>query len=221
MDPIFEIKIKQSFSKVKKDINSLRAELSEYKALLKDLINKLSQQMKEKNQVKRDNFVVSEENSSDDKKISIGNKGVYAFSHSVIHSPFTHLSTHSNTQLQKNQDLTLTSLQNNQLSKQLRPIQPLQTLTNKEFLVFLTIYQLEKEIPRITYEILASKLSLTSGCIRSYITSLIRKKAPIIKSKINNKIVILSIEPSFRSLTSEQKLINLYYQNDLSQSTLI
>ena len=86
--------------------------------------------------------------------------------------------------------------------------------------MFLTIYQLEKELPRVTYEVVANRLTLTSGCIRTYITSILRKKAPVIKSKLNNKLILLSIEPSFRSLISEEKLINLYYQNDPSQTTL-
>ena len=261
-------------------MDAIKHELSEYKALLQELLNKMSLQQENKKPQIPPNFVGLNKNTPEGEKSSIGNEGVYAFTHSLIHSPFTHLSTYSNKHSRnpsqntltspisnnypnknnqliqnelKNKELTLTFQkneqdinQNNQLvtkneqdynSRTLtfpnfptlntinthpnEDVHPLQTLTNKEFLVFLTIYRLEKEIPRVTYAILSKYLSLTSGCIRSYVTSLIRKRVPLTKSKLNNKITILSIESSFKSITSEQKLINLYYQGDPSQSTLI
>ncbi len=214
MDPFFEMKVKQAFSKVKGDISLLKQEITGFKALINELISKIE------NSKKVDNSTVNNQNN----KSSTGNKGVYAFTHSFIHSPFTHLNTHSSTHSQD--FITQPSLSsvyppdNSQNTDKNNILYNLQTLTNKEFLVFLTIYQLEKELSRITYNDIAKKLTLTSGCIRSYITSLIRKKAPLIKSKLNNKITILSIDASFRSLTSEQKLINLYYQNDPHQATL-
>lgn len=232
MDPFFETKVKQAFSKVKEDITSIKAEISEIKALIQQSLNQMSLQQKKESLEKSNDFGFSEENQSEDNKGSMGNEGVYSFIHSFIHSPGTHLCTskdnyaHKNKQNeQKNSIQTLTSknypTQNTQLFNKNYVSHPLQTLTNKEFLVFLTIYQLEKELPRVTYIDIANKLTLTSGCIRTYITSLIRKKAPLIKSKLNNKLTLLSIDPSFRSLTSEQKLIEMYYQGDPSQSTLI
>lgn len=232
MDPLFETKVKQAFSKVKEDITSIKAEMSEIKALIQQSLNQMSLQQKKESLEKSEDFSFSEGNQSEDNKCSKGNKGVYSFIHSFIHSPGTHLCTPPNTYAhknekneQKNSIQTLTSQvyppQNTQMFIKNNVPHPLQTLTNKEFLVFLTIYQLEKELPRVTYNDIASKLTLTSGCIRTYITSLIRKKAPILKSKLNNKLTLLSIDPSFRSLTSEEKLISLYYQGDPSQSTLI
>lgn len=217
MDPFFEEKVKQAFMKVKEDMNFLKSELNTFKDLIRDLIQKIEES-------KNPNNTNIFSNNTQNNKSSTGNQGVYAFTHSLIHSPFTHISTHSPIHSDNTSKQTLTfplsPIQtNNNLDKN-NTYYSLQTLTNKEFLVFLTIYQLEKDIRKVTYEDLARKLTLTSGCIRSYITSLLRKKAPILKSKINNKLTILSIEPSFRSLTSEQKLINLYYQNDPYQSTL-
>jgi len=83
-------------------------------------------------------------------------------------------------------------------------------------MIFLTIYQLGEA----SYNDIANKLTLTNGCIRSYICSLLAKKAPIIRKKINNWRVILTIDPDFRSLTSEEKLLELYYQRDYSQTKL-
>lgn len=206
MDPLLEIKLKQAFSKVREDIHLLKEELNEYKALIRQLIDKVSPPNKTQKPLKTNDF-----------SSSTGNEGVYSFIHSFSHSPFTHLNTKTSIKSTKSSNLPLTS---DNLPPPDNPKHPLQTLTNKEFLVFFTIYQLEKELQKVTYNAVANKLSLTSGCIRSYITSLIRKKAPIIKSKINNKIIILSIDKTFSSLTSEKKLIDLYYQNDFHQSTL-
>ena len=206
MDPLIEIKLKQAFSKVREDIYSLKKELNEYKALIRQLIDKVSPHYETQKPLKTNDF-----------SSSTGNEGVYSFSQSFIHSPFTHLNTKTPLKSTKPSNLILTS---NNLPPQDNLKHPLQTLTNKEFLVFFSIYQLEKELQKVTYNDIANKLSLTPGCIRSYITSLIRKKAPIIKSKINNKIITLSIDKTFSSLTSEKKLIDLYYQNDSHQSTL-
>lgn len=228
MDPFFEIKVKKAFSRVKEDINLIKAEIKEIKALFQSLLNNMSPYEKKESLKIPNKFEVSRENQKEGKESSNGNKGAYSFIHSFIHSPCTSSNNyaHKNEQNeQKNSIQALTSqnypTQNTQMFNKNDVSHPLQTLTNREFLVFLTIYQLEKELPRVTYQDIASKLSLTSGCIRTYTTSLIRKKAPLIKSKLNNKITILSIEPSFRSLTSEQKLVNLYYQKDPSQSTLL
>ncbi len=129
---------------------------------------------------------------------SIRNKGVQSINQSLINQSIT------------NQSLTL------QPSFELE--KTLQTLTNKEFLVFLTIFQSKS----ITYTQIAQKLSLTLSCVRSYVSELIRKKIPLIKRKLNNRKVILSVNNEFKKLISEQKLINLYYQNmDPEQTTLI
>ncbi len=95
-----------------------------------------------------------------------------------------------------------------------------QSLTNQEFKVFLTIYQLEDERGKATYNDLALKTSLTSGCIRGYVSSLILKGTPIVKTRQKNRQASLTIDNSFRSLGLKGKLINLYYQQDPQQTTL-
>jgi|TARA_Y100000034_G_scaffold30203_1_gene36849 predicted nucleic acid-binding Zn-ribbon protein len=71
-------------------------------------------------------------------------------------------------------------------------------LTEQEFLVFSTIYQLEEEVPYVNYNILSKKLNLTESSIRDYIGRLIKKGVPIEKNKINNKNIQLKISQSLR-----------------------
>jgi len=63
-------------------------------------------------------------------------------------------------------------------------------------------------------------MNLSEGCIRTYITALFRKKAPITKVKQNNKIAVIAIQDSFKKLNIKDKLINLYYNLDPEQKTL-
>jgi DNA-binding NarL/FixJ family response regulator len=129
---------------------------------------------------------------------STGNQGVQSINQSLINQSINHINTHF--------------LPNPQLATLF------QTLTNKEFLVFLTIFQSDQ----ITYEQIAQKLSLTLSCVRSYVSELLRKKSPLIKYKLKNRKTILSVQKDFKMITSEQKLVNLYYKGiDPTQTTLI
>lgn len=123
-------------------------------------------------------------------QVSIGNEGVHSFIHSRIQSIIQPTSTEF-------------------ISK----------LTKQEALILLTIVQLEEELSNITYEDLASKLKLSQGCIRGYITTLIRKGVPIYKEKYNNKITIIKANPSIKSL-NKQSLIDFFYKIDPYQRKL-
>ena len=135
------------------------------------------------------------------KESSTGNEGVYSFIHSLgIHS----------------------------LNTKESPIQAISTdlnshflnLTKQELLVLLSIYQFEDDKGPITYLQLSEMLKLSEGCIRTYVSALIKKGIPVLKSKLNNKITVLTIDKSLRDLNLKQKLSNLYYQNDPHQRTL-
>ena len=94
------------------------------------------------------------------------------------------------------------------------------SLTEKEFLLFLTLYQLEEELKiPISYTQLASKLSLSQSSIRDHISEIIRKKAPITKVKVNNKKVLLSIDKPFKNLNIMGKILNIRHFQE-SQTTL-
>lgn len=186
-------RIKEAFSHVKADISQIKAQLAQIEGKIDKFIE---------DQAKIDlkpQIFPSE-------TVSTGNEGVYSRTHALFnHSniqPIIHSDTQQNSHFLPNFDIE----------------KLFQALTNKEFLVFLSVFQTE----RTTYEQIATKLALTSGCVRSYVSSLIKKNAPIIKKKLKNQKVILSIDNNFKTLTSEQKLTNLYYSSvDPDQTTLI
>ena len=96
----------------------------------------------------------------------------------------------------------------------------LSRLSKQEFLTFLTIYQLEEEITQVTYDDVGKSLKISSGCVRTYVSGLIKKGLPVLKSKYNNKVIILSIPPEIRSLNIKKKLVNTFYNLDPSQKKL-
>ncbi|MBL7147308.1 MAG: helix-turn-helix domain-containing protein [Nanoarchaeota archaeon] len=187
-------------------MNSLRNELltlkeqlikeKEENKLLKEKLSKISE---EKAEIKPKQEV--------SKLSSTGNEGViHSFIHSFIHSD-THYAHKKQPKIKEFKD---------EIDRMFS------MLPKQEFLVFLTIYQLEDDIKRsITYIELAKKLNLTEGCIRTYISNLLKKNLPIDKNKVNNRIVELSINSYFRDLNLKQKLINLYYLSDIEQKRLL
>jgi len=197
----FKNNVKLSFSKAKEDINQLENEISTLKELLNSKIKEIGD-LKEKidNLVNKQHL---EHILNDKKRDSIGNDGVCANMQTVMQT-LVHIPKHINTI--KNIEKDINSL--------------FQTLTKQEFLIFLTIYQFEEEKQPITYKLISAYLKLSPGCIRTHITNLLQKGAPIIKSKINNKITLLAINPDFKALNLKQKLIQIYYQKDPYQTTL-
>jgi DNA-binding MarR family transcriptional regulator len=82
-------------------------------------------------------------------------------------------------------------------------------LTEQEFLVFSTIYQLSEEKGNTDYKNLSEKLSLTESSIRDYIGRLIKKGIPVEKTKINNKTIHLSISPNLKKIASLPTILQL------------
>lgn len=94
-------------------------------------------------------------------------------------------------------------------------------LTKQELRVFLTIYQLEDEGIEPTYKSISIKTQLSESCIRDHISSLFKKNTPIIKKRLNNHTNTLSVLKDFKVLNLKNKLINLYYDSDPHQKTLL
>lgn len=197
IDPsILEKNVKASFSKARAHMDGIENELNSQK----NQLNELKELIKSLNS-KLSSIYSSLEHKKpvlDNKKISsTGNKGVVSLTHS--------LNNHSLTQQNLKKDL----------------LETFQRLTKQEFMVFLTIYQLEEENGPISYQALAQKLELSEACIRSYVSRLIRLNLPLEKIKRNNKVVYLSLSKNFRDLNLKDKLTQLYYQNqDPSQMLL-
>jgi len=199
-DTIFKENVKNSFIKVKEHMNELEQALKAQKAEIqeiKDLLNKLLESKKQNSEELSPNEPEIEEIP----KSSTGNEGVHSFIHSFNNHSFIHYA-HSLDKLGK--DLKKTFL----------------SLARQEFLVFLTIYQLEDEIKQVTYNHLADNLKISEGCIRMYVSNLIKKGLPLTKRKINNRYNTLHIEDEFRKLNLKQTLTNLFYDTDPGQKKL-
>ena len=82
-------------------------------------------------------------------------------------------------------------------------------ITEQEFLVFSTIYQLSEKQEYIEYKTLSKKLNLTESSIRDYIGKLIKKGIPIEKTRINNKIIQLSISNNLKKVVSLSTILQL------------
>ena len=93
-------------------------------------------------------------------------------------------------------------------------------LTKQEFLVFLSLYQLEEEVGPVSFKDLASTLKLSESSIRGYINRLIDKGSPLDRKKIRNKVIKLVISPEFRALNLKKRLTDLFYSLDTSQKRL-
>ena len=232
-----EDKIKKSFSKVKEDIESLKTQLNEVKSLIevlskKDIFSKKSEE--------KDIKVPS----TPEEVSSTGNQGVYTDIHSFIHSFDRHSTDIHSTDTQQtediqqtnqnqlqnpiNQQIGLTNLQNTQQTNvswssfNLKQIDSLfLTLTKQEFITFITIFQLEEDIKRgISYLELSRHMSLSEGCIRTYVSQMLKKGIPLQKIRLNNKLTLLLIEKEFKALNLKQRLLSLLSKTDLNQTTL-
>ena len=82
-------------------------------------------------------------------------------------------------------------------------------LTEQEFLVFSTIYQLDEEMGYSDYKSLSKKLNLTESSIRDYVGRLIIKGIPVEKKKINNKNIQLSLSSNLKKVASFQTILQL------------
>ncbi|MFH1823575.1 MAG: hypothetical protein ABH817_02580 [archaeon] len=75
-------------------------------------------------------------------------------------------------------------------------------LTKQEFLIFSNIYILNEEKKIVTYKDIATKTKLTESSVRDYVSRLVNKGVPILREKINNKMVSLKIPRGLKDVTS-------------------
>jgi biotin operon repressor len=81
-------------------------------------------------------------------------------------------------------------------------------LTDQEFLIFSTLYQLQDSM-EVNYKILAEKLGLSESSIRDYVGKLIKKGVPLEKVKLNNKNIQLIIPEDFKKIASLSTILQL------------
>ncbi len=207
-DIFFRKNIKLAFSRVKEHIihieSQLKAnkeELSQYKEEILNLRKELESLRNELKFRVEDQKPSKPQNQGSD-EVSNGNDGVYSFTHSFNKHSFNSYS-HNFRGFKQDFDKIFNSI------------------SHQEFITFLTIYQLEEEKVKVSYFDVAKKLNLTEGCIRTYVSSLLKKGLPLMKRKHNNKQVFLHISPEFRALNLKQKLIDTFYRSDPNQKTLL
>ena len=187
--------LRNSFTKAKEHINKLENDiLSQNKEIL-ELNRKLELILTDNKDLKE---------KLNDLIISIGNNGVKQINKQINKQMIKQLSTPLNTNLIKNL-----------IEEQFK------TITKQELKTFLTIYQIEEDKGRVSYEDLSISMGITTSCIRVYVANLLKRGLPINKIKVKNKNVILSIKEDFRALNIKQKLISLYYESDPNQTKLL
>ncbi|MFH0752840.1 MAG: hypothetical protein V1914_04580 [archaeon] len=82
-------------------------------------------------------------------------------------------------------------------------------LTDREFSVFMAVYQLEEQLPDVNYTDVARMLKISEMTIRGYVNTIISKKIPLEKHRMYNKKVFLGISKEFRELNLASFLLTL------------
>ena len=202
--------IKQAFSKVKEDIQSLQSQvklIEEEHRKNKEEIEKIVSKINEIYKLLKEEKGMSEEGS-------IGNEGVnHLINQSITNQSFNQSINHSNPQNDQNLNPNI-----KEVTQKLDNI--FFKLSKQELKLFLMIYQLEDEGLYPNYKNLSIKMQLSEHCIRSHISSLFKKNAPIIKTKLGNHTTLLSLNKDFKALNMKTRLITLYYDSDPYQKTL-
>jgi DNA-binding NarL/FixJ family response regulator len=190
-----EEKLKKSFSNIKKDISSLKDEIE----AIKTSISKIEAKIPKKNFLS-----------------STGNKGVINNHQqsTVINTPKKQQNI---LQIQEKTDEEILDSTVDKMKKELE--KTFKNLTDREFSVFLAIYELENQLDKVTYTDISKQLSLTEMTIRSYVSSLLNKGLPIQKTRRFNNKVSLSIKKEFKTLNLASQLLTLRNSN-FDQKTL-
>ena len=209
MDPI-----KEAFSRIKADIQTLRDEITQLRLQQTDIqthsqtlpthipsnilqqtdIQTHSQTLPTQNHPIQPSYTPNTQSST-------GNEGVPTNRQTDTQ---THQQTHNYTQTTPNSDFRqanniLSSLDNIKKGIRLK----FKRLTPQEMLVFSTLYTLEEQrYNEITYRTLAKQLNLSESSIRDYINKLTKKGVPIEKIRQNNKIIILQISQDLKNIAT-------------------
>ncbi|MCX6741750.1 MAG: HTH domain-containing protein [Candidatus Pacearchaeota archaeon] len=234
-------KIRESFQKIKWEINFLAGEVLALKVSLdqiKDMINKLGNADKSNNSQSSTSPAHLQHISdfpahnlyynrdlSDNSQFSIGNRGVPADRQQtdnrrssgefVQEEPLKTVQVYSpgpaENFAKKEEDKTKKTEEIstflNTLKQDLRS--KFKNLTKQEFIIFSLIYTINEEKGKVTYKDLAEKSSLTESSIRDYIARLEHKGIPIIKERVNNKLVLLRIPSELKDLATLESLSKL------------
>jgi len=203
----FEENVKNSFIRAKEHIKLIENEIKTNKEIILKQNEQIELIFNEIKKIKEDLDKIKEK-IKENEVSSTGNEGVYSNIHSFNKYSF-------NSYAQTKPAISMLHASHKEIQEMFSK------LSKQELLTFLTIYQLEEDKGQIGYIDVANYLKLTEGCIRTYVSSLIRKGIPLLKLKHNNKQIFLSIPYEFRSLNLKNELMALYYRPSLpEQKTL-
>ena len=227
MEPVKEAfsKVKQDIEFLKEEMTNLRKDLIETRESLIDICEILKENSKKKEKetstdrqmIKTNDPKTSTDNMSEkplnaqNLGISTGNEGVPTDRQTDRQTDQqTHNSSYNQEKEGEDNSIDnaiqiLESLDN--LKKEIRL--KFKRLTEKEVLVFSTLYQCSDEKGYTDYRELSEKLKLTESSIRDYVGRLIKKGIPLDKIKINNKMIHLSISPNLKKVASLSTILKL------------
>jgi len=178
MEENFIEKLKNSFIKVREDMEKLRKEIDEAKILLFQKNNDI---LILKEQIKAQNQLISKLKSKIE-DISTGNERVrlHTTSYDV--------------------------LSNDAQKKLITPVtvEKFRHLTDREFSVFMAIYQLEEEKGAATYHDVSHRIGVNLNTTRNYINELINRGYPVYGERQFNRKTQFRIAKEFR----EQNMIS-------------
>lgn len=216
--------IKEAFGKVKQDIATLQHEMQQTNQQIQRVQKTLADLSQQIASIQQTNTLQIPTNQQKKKvlteqygQISTGNEGVTT--NQQINQQ-TNQHTGNEGVFPQEQIPTLQQKDLNELStivssyqevqKQLR--NQIKTLTKQEFTVYATIYQLQLEGIIVDYPTIAQRLHLSEISAREYILKLLKKGIPLIKTKHNNKKILLSIPTAMTQSASLPTLLALYEQ---------
>tara|TARA_Y100000310_G_scaffold333916_1_gene412485 strand:+ start:234 stop:830 length:597 start_codon:yes stop_codon:yes gene_type:complete len=196
MDDKLKKKLKSAFSKIKKDIKTIKSDSNTSKARL----TKIEEEIKEiKALLTKSSDKPILKQKSPRKESSIGNEGV----------------------LRRYYDATTTLSQPDTMPEMKKDLNTLfRALTKQQFKVFSTIYTLEEDLNRsVTHKDIAKAAKLSQSAVRQYVSEIITKGIPLTKEKSANNQVFLSVPQEIRSLTLYEKLLK-FHNFESSQRSL-
>ena len=230
--------VKESFNRVKKDIFFLKKEINsirnylngtrDYMTDLCEILKKIKEEIAElkENQQNILNQTTSTHNNQNQttsthssthnnlfKPLNTQNLGFSTGNQGVPTDRQTDRQTDQQTQntlkMQKNSvDNAVEILESlDSIKKEIR--RKFKRLTDQEWLIFSTLYQLDEEKGYTDYKTLSIKLKLSESSIRDYIGRLIKKGISIEKKKINNKTIQLSVSQNLKKIATLSTIIQL------------
>jgi len=229
--------IKNAFQKVRQDIDFLYLEINSLKSILienNEKIDEIQEIIKQFIEKTKNFSNIDQINTSTDKPqipttsthsstpnyplealnnqnmpFSTGNQGVSTDRQTDRQTDRHPTSFYENKQISENSIENavemLDSLDN--LKKQIRL--KFKRLTNQEWLVFSTIYQLEEDEGFADYKSISKRINLTESSVRDYVGRIIKKGISVEKKKINNKNINLIISNNLKKIASLSTILQL------------